>query len=480
MDDDTFDPRSWAKPQQGAAKPQQEPPQPPSADTVEALPEAWRDIGSAFAAKPPPAAIPDSPKASGSSGKARAMLPWLASAALLAGGASAAWQTRAPVPVAEQPAPVAAETEEAVPGVVERSLVLASAADIVGALTAAGVSPQDAQAAAAAVLKVLPGSGEIHASLELLPQGQAFLLQRLKASLPDGSGAIVARGDDGAFAGTAVAAELTKQIKVLRGEIDTESFYTSAVAAGVIDTLIPEFINAFAYDFNLAAEVKPGDTFEVAWEQSINAQGEPVGQPQLLFASLATPNKSMALYRFVTADGKVAWYDGNGAITQRGFMRTPVDGARITSKFGPRFHPVLHYTRLHGGTDFAAPVGTPIYAARAGTISSASPSGCAGNMVIMAHDNGMATRYFHLSRYADGLHAGQQVEQGFTIGYVGNTGTCTTGPHLHYEVHINGEKVDPLSIKTDDGERKKLDPASMPVFLRQRDRVDVARAQQAV
>ena len=107
------------------------------------------------------------------------------------------------------------------------------------------------------------------------------------------------RGDEGAFAGTAVAAELTKQIKVLRGEIDTESFYTSAVAAGVIDTLIPEFINAFAYDFNLAAEVKPGDTFEVAWEQSINAQGEPVGQPQLLFASLATPNKSMALSKYV-------------------------------------------------------------------------------------------------------------------------------------------------------------------------------------
>jgi len=474
MDDDTFDPRSWAKPQQ-------EPPQQPSAETAEALPEAWRDIGSAFAAKPQPAAIPDSPKASGGSSKARAVLPWLASAALLARWcgrcladprSGSACRTARP--------PVAAETEEAVPGVVERSLVLASAADIVGALAAAGVSPQDAQAAAAAVLKVLPGSGEIHASLELLPQGQAFLLQRLKASLPDGSGAIVARGDDGAFTGTAVAAELTKQIKVLRGEIDTESFYTSAVAAGVIDTLIPEFINAFAYDFNLAAEVKPGDTFEVAWEQSINAQGEPVGQPQLLFASLATPNKSMALYRFVTADSKVAWYDGNGAITQRGFMRTPVDGARITSKFGPRFHPVLHYTRLHGGTDFAAPVGTPIYAARAGTVSSASPSGCAGNMVIMTHDNGMATRYFHLSRYADGLQAGQQVEQGFTIGYVGNTGTCTTGPHLHYEVHINGEKVDPLSIKTDDGERKKLDPASMPVFLRQRDRVDVARAQQAV
>lgn len=492
MNDDSFDPRSWAKPPPGAA------PQPPEAvakpveagaKPVEAnesaLPEAWRDIGSEFAAtadtKPAAKTKIDSPKRPsrhGPSPLAKA-LPYAASIILLASGGAAAWVTRAPVELPPE-AVAAAEPEVAVPGVVERSLVLASLADIVGALTAAGVSPQEAAAAAQAAAKVLSGSGEIHATLELMPQGQGFLLQRLKASFPDGSGAVVARNEEGAFAGSAVAAELTKQIKVARGEIDTESFYTSAVAAGVIDTLIPEFINAFAYDFNLASEVHPGDTFEVAFEQSINAQGDPVGQPQLLFASLTTPLKSLALYRFRQPDGKVAWFDGNGAITQRGLMRTPVDGARITSKFGPRFHPVLHYTRLHGGVDFAAPVGTPIYAASGGTIASASPSGCAGNMVVMTHDNGWSTRYFHLSKYADGLHAGQRVEQGFTIGAVGNTGTCTTGPHLHYEVHIDGEKVDPLSIKTDDAQRKKLDSGSMPAFLSQRDRVDVARAQNAI
>lgn len=158
-------------------------------------------------------------------------------------------------------------------------------------------------------------------------------------------------------------------------------------------------------------------------------------------------------------------------------MRTPIEGARITSNFGMRFHPVLHYTRLHGGTDFAAPIGTPIYASADGVVTSASPSSCAGNMVIIQHKDGMETRYFHLSRYADGVVAGFQVKQGFTIGYVGTTGVCTTGPHLHYEVHINGEKVDPMTVVSDAG-RKALEGTILAAFKQQRDRVDVARARQ--
>ena len=188
-----------------------------------------------------------------------------------------------------------------------------------------------------------------------------------------------------------------------------------------------------------------------------------------------TAEKSRSIYRFKPANGEVGWFDGNGMSTVRSLMRTPIEGARITSKFGMRFHPVLHYTRLHGGTDFAAPVGTPVYAAADGTVVNASPSNCGGNWVFVDHKDGMQTRYFHLSRYADGLHAGQVVKQGSTIGLSGNTGTCTTGPHLHYEVHINGQRVDPMSILTDSG-RKPLDDSDRPTFLKQRDQVDVARA----
>ncbi len=362
---------------------------------------------------------------------------------------------------------------------VERAINVSGVGELASVLVAAGVSQPDATAVADAARRGLGRPGELRARIVLVPEGEGFRFDRMQASYSDGSGVVVTREADGSFAPHTVAAELTRQVKVLRGELDSESFYTSAVAAGLTDTLIPEFINAFAYDFNLASEVAPGDTFEVAYEQSVNENGDAVGQPQLLFASLTTQQKSLALYRFRLPDGSVAWYDGNGAVTQRGFMRTPIDGARITSKFGMRFHPVLHYNRLHGGVDFGAPIGTPIYAAANGTIVSASPSKCAGNMVIIRHENGYETRYFHLSRYADGLHAGEEVAQGFTIGFVGSTGTCTTGPHLHYEVHINGEKIDPLSVKTDDSKRKRLDSAMLAGFLRERDRIDVARAKQA-
>ncbi len=360
-----------------------------------------------------------------------------------------------------------------------RRLVLATSGDLLGALVSAGIPPTEAEAAARAARQALGNArGELRVVLALRAAGGAMQLDRLEASFADGSGAVVARGADGSFAANSVVAELSRQIRVVSGELDADSFYSSAVSAGLIDTLIPEFINAFAFDFNLASEVSPGDTFEVAYETTVNAAGEAVGQPQLVFASLTTPTKSRALYRFRSPEGEFGWYDGNGASTVRSFMRTPIDGARITSKFGPRFHPVLHYTRLHGGVDFAAPVGTPVYAAADGVIVSASPSRCAGNMVVMRHDNGWETRYFHLSRYAEVSTAGNRVIQGTTIGDVGNTGTCTTGPHLHYETHVDGEKVDPLSIKTEGGKKQALTGTILAAFRQARDRVDVARAQQ--
>jgi murein DD-endopeptidase MepM/ murein hydrolase activator NlpD len=457
------------------------------AEPAAVLPDAWRTVADGMLSANPETAPPT----------AREPRSWLlpvsllGTATLLIAGGAWAWLNRTPErppnapatdAIAAVPAGAAGVTPvasgPAAPMAVERSLNLASPAKLVTALIAMGVPSSEADETAQAAMAVLKAPGEIRARIMLLPSGAGLSLQKLQASYADGSGAVVTRDEAGRFKASAVAADVRHQIKVLNGELDSESFYTSAVATGLVDTLIPEFINAFGYDFNLASEVLPGDTFEVAYEQSVNENGDTFGQPQLVFAQLTTRTKSLALYRFRNADGTVGWYDGNGGSTQRGFMRTPIDGARITSKFGMRFHPVLHYTRLHGGVDFGAPVGTPIYASANGTIVSASPSRCAGNMVVIRHEGGYETRYFHLSRYADGLHAGQQVTQGLTVGFVGNTGTCTTGPHLHYEVHINGEKIDPLSVKTDDAGRKKMDATALAAFRRERDRVDVARARQ--
>lgn len=495
MDDDSFDPRRWHKPAAGKdpaapvpAAPTGEaaPPLSGSGDAEEDhLPEVWRGIGTRFTPGAAQDSAPPAPTASAASPR----LAWLASAGILILAGCGAWLTRlppAPPPGAAQGAAqgsARAETQAKppiAPGETERALKLPTASGVEGALVTLGVSPEDARAAAAAIAPLLTGSGEVRLQATLLPRGAGQRLMRLTVSYADGSGAALTRGAEGQLAAASVAADLSRTIRFVPGEIDAESFYSSAVSAGVPDTLVGEFINAFGFDFNLAAEVHPGDTFEVAFAQTVNASGEAVGQPELLYAKLTTADKSLALYRYRKAGGETGWYDGNGATTRRGFMRTPIDGARITSNFGMRFHPVLHYTRLHGGTDFAAPVGTPIYASAEGTVVSASPSRCAGNMVVIRHADSYETRYFHLSRYADGLQAGQQVPQGFTIGFVGNTGTCTTGPHLHYEVHINGEKVDPLSIPTDSGKRDRLGGADLAAFLQQRNRVDVARAGQGI
>ena len=403
------------------------------------------------------------------------MLAYGASTAIVGGTALAAWLGRTAAAPGARPLPGSSDDAASAQ---ERALNLSGPGELAGALVEAGVKPDEASAAATAAAPHLATSGELHAIIVLMPAAGGMALQQLRAIYIDGSGVTLSRERDGTFAATPLAADVTRKIEVLRGEIDSESFYTSAVSAGLIDTLIPEFINAFAYDFNLASEVSPGDVFEVAYDQGINGRGEGVGQPKLLYAQLITPKKSLALYRFMAPGEDAGWFDGNGATTKRGLMRTPVDGARITSKFGMRFHPVLHYNKLHGGTDFAAPIGTPIYAAADGTIEFAAMKGANGNLTILRHDNGWETYYLHQNQFSPGIAAGVRVTQGQHIGDIGTTGR-STGPHLHYEVHIDGERVDPLSIPADEASRKRLDGSVLQAFLKERDRIDMERSKQA-
>ncbi len=480
MNEDSFDPRNWAKSASNLPAPAADKQHPSSAITPEAsqsnsstdsaLPEAWRDIAASAMENNSETTRPQHPIKNHNFAR---YAPILASFLLVLGGGLAAWTTRQLPPETQTPALQAATT----PNMVERRVVLASASDIAAALIAADVPPNDANAAAAAIGKTLTQSGEIQLVFQLLAQEKGFLLSHLQVTSSDGSGAVVNRNSSGSFDAAAVSAELTKEIKILRGELDSDSFYSSAVAAGLVDTLIPEFINAFSYDFNLASEISAGDTFEVAYEQSVDASGRAVGQPALLFASLTTKEKSMALYRFLIPGGEVGWFDGNGASTKRGLMRTPVDGARITSKFGMRFHPVLHYNKMHKGTDFAAPIGTPIFAAKDGVIEWAAMKGANGNLTIIAHGEGIQTYYLHQNMFMPGITAGAHVIQGQKIGEIGTTGR-STGPHLHYELHNQGEPVDPLSVVSDDNQRKKLEGAGMQSFITQRNRVDVARSNQ--
>src|SRR5262249_54952365 len=148
----------------------------------------------------------------------------------------------------------------------------------------------------------------------------------------------------------------------ITGEMDGDSFYTSAVAAGIDDRLVPDITSALSFDFDFAREIHKGDIFEIAVAETINSRGESIGREKLMFLRLVTKARSCAFYRFTPPDGKEDWFDGNGHSARRGLMRTPVEGARVSSNFGMRMHPILGFMRMHKGVDFATPVGTPVYA----------------------------------------------------------------------------------------------------------------------
>lgn len=457
----SFDPRTWAADAPASA------PSSARADSTSFDPRAWT-VEDAASRPPPPPTTP-----------ARRSIPPLAaplgaSVAILLAGAVTAWTMHQP-PAAPVAAPAETVSTEPAANASRRTLMLAAPDAIVGTLTEAGLPPADAQALAAVALERIGNApGEIRLVIDLVESPGAVQVTRLEATRADGSGLVLTASPEG-YVEKLMDAELTVTIASARGEMDATSFYSSAVAAGIPDSLIGEIAKAFAFDFDFQQEIAPGDIFEAAWEQQINPAGDPVGPPSLVYAQMVTQTKSKALYRFLApGDTEAGWYDGNGASTVRSLMRTPVDGARISSKFGFRTHPILNYQKLHRGTDFAAPIGTPMYASGDAVVEVAAPRGAAGNFVILRHDNGWQTRYMHLNRFADGLVPGARWKQGQQIGEVGTTGR-STGPHLHYEVWIDGEPVDPQSIDTGTG--KQLEGDAVKAFRTERDRIDLSRSQ---
>jgi murein DD-endopeptidase MepM/ murein hydrolase activator NlpD len=203
-----------------------------------------------------------------------------------------------------------------------------------------------------------------------------------------------------------------------------------------------DLADVYAWQVDFTRDIQPGDRFQVLFERLVSEDGE-VRFGRVLAADLTMSGKSLTAFRFDNA-GHSAFYDTNGNSLRRAFLRAPVQFRRISSTFArARFHPVLGITRRHEGTDYAAAPGTPVMAAGDGVVVRAGWAGGYGNLIELRHRNGITTRYGHLRGFARGIHGGSRVEQGQTIGYVGSTGLAT-GPHLHYEVHVNGRPVDPL------------------------------------
>ena len=307
-----------------------------------------------------------------------------------------------------------------------------------------GVASQDAQAAVRELSTVWnPRDLKAGQKAAVLVQDDRLLSFRLVLA-PDREIA-VARNDQGGF----VAEDQdrpTREIAALgTGTIQT-SLAAAAGRASVPAGVLGEMIAAFSYDVDFQREVKPGDTFTVLYRRVHDEFGRPTGLGRLVYAEMVLSGTRLRLYRFTPRDGEPGYFNAVGENIKKPLLRTPVDGARLTSGFGLRFHPILGYSRMHRGVDFGAPIGTAVYAAGDGMVVRAGRVSGYGNYVEVEHYQQYATAYGHLSAFARGLHPGERVRQGEVIGYVGMTGMAT-GPHLHYEVHYQGAQVDPLSIK---------------------------------
>ena len=256
------------------------------------------------------------------------------------------------------------------------------------------------------------------------------------------------------------------------GTIDS-SLYVAARNAGVPMPVLGSLINIFSFDVDFQREIQQGDGFALMFEEKRTEAGLTVDFGDILVAEMTVGGEKKRFFRFTDDDGFEDYYDAKGQSVRRALLRTPVEGARISSGFGKRTHPILGYTKVHKGLDFAAPTGTPIFAAGDGVVEVAGRNGSFGNYIRIRHNGTYKTAYAHLSRIDSRVKPGTKVRQRQIIGYVGTTGR-STGPHLHYEVHVNGKQTNPLGVKLPTG--KTLKGGELARFERQRAEIETQYA----
>ncbi len=283
---------------------------------------------------------------------------------------------------------------------------------------------------------------------------------------------LISRSLDGKWTSHELKAKLSPGVSYIAGDVD-QSIYQTATGLGAGDQQVVDYADIFGYDIDFQREVRTGDRFGILYESFEDERGQQVKTGNVLMAAMDGAALSKAFYRYTPSDdGVVDYFDETGQSAKKFLMKTPINGARLSSSFGNRKHPVLGYTKLHKGTDFAAPPGTPIYAAGNGKIVTYGPNGSYGNFAKIEHANGYTTGYAHMSRFAKGLSRGSFVKQGQVIGYVGTTGR-STGPHLHYEVYINNKPVNAMTLKLPTG--RKLAGTQLDAFLAEKARIDGLR-----
>ena len=261
-----------------------------------------------------------------------------------------------------------------------------------------------------------------------------------------------------------ISVQLDKNI-IYKENIIIQSLYKSATDQKIPANIIIEFAGIYGFQVDFQRDIRKKDKFQIMYEVFLNEKKEIIETGEILFANLKLSGQDNSLYHF-NVKGSEGHYDKNGKSVKKALMKTPINGARLSSPFGMRKHPIDGYNKMHRGTDFAAPMGTPIMASGDGVVKKAGWCGGGGNCVKIKHNSTYQTVYAHMSKFARGIKTGVRVKQGQTIGYVGSTGK-STGPHLHYEVIVNGKKVNSQKLKLPSGkilkgnERKLFETAKI-------------------
>jgi murein DD-endopeptidase MepM/ murein hydrolase activator NlpD len=325
-------------------------------------------------------------------------------------------------------------------------------------LVEAGVARNEAHAAIKALAKIhsprriRPGQ-EI--TLTFKPNGvgeEPHHFLGLTLDLDFAREVVVERSGKG-FKARQVEKKLTHELTRASGTI-TNNLFDAATEAGTPISVLIEVIRAYSWDVDFQRGIQTGDAFEVVYRRYYDEDGEHVHDGEIVFAALTLSGSRNAIYAFTTSDGVSDFFSEKGHSARKALLRTPIDGARLSSRYGRRRHPILGYNKMHRGLDFAAPRGTPIYAAGNGVLDYAGRKGGYGKYIRIRHNNQYSTAYAHMKGYARGMRNGKRVKQGQVIGYVGTTGR-STGPHLHYEILRAGRQVNPMRVKMPSGRRLK-------------------------
>ena len=284
----------------------------------------------------------------------------------------------------------------------------------------------------------------------------------------DGDRVVAVERAPGGFRARATKKILRRTLAHGAGTIRS-SLYEAGLGAGVPPGAVIELIHIFSFDVDFQRDIWRGDKFEIVYENLYDLDGKLARQGEVLYGSLTLRGVTLRLYRHTPAKGRTDYFNERGESMRKLLMRTPIDGARLSSRYGRRRHPILGYTRMHRGVDFAAPRGTPIYAAGDGSVVRAGRYGGYGRYIRIRHNSTYSTAYAHMRAFARGVRRGRRVRQGQTIGYVGSTGR-STGPHLHYEIHYRGRQINPLTLRLPTGQ--KLKGAALVAFQNARAELD--------